>query len=255
MNLRIAAFGIKMDAVTIPQAIGKVFEWIDTEDDLCRYVVTPNVDHIVRLQNDKEFRNAYADASLVLIDGRPVFFSLKMLGKPAPETIAGSDFIPRLFEAAQGNRALRVFWLGAGPGVAAEAAERVKTIWKDVYPVGCYSPPYGFEKNKKENKKILALINAVEPDILIVGLGAPRQEFWVHTHHKKIKAKVVLCAGATIDFLAEKKRRAPVWIRRLSLEWLYRMLLEPRRLAGRYIYDALFFPGIVIKEWRKNRSS
>jgi N-acetylglucosaminyldiphosphoundecaprenol N-acetyl-beta-D-mannosaminyltransferase len=254
MNLRISAFGITMDAVTMPQAIETVLEWVETGDDLCRYLVTPNVDHIVKLQNNKKFRNAYADASLVLVDGRPVFFALKILGKPAPETIAGSDFVPRLFETAQGKKALKVFWLGAGPGVAAKAAERVESIWKNIYSVGSCSPPYGFEKSTKENQKILKLINTAQPDILIVGLGAPRQELWVHANHKKIKAKVVLCAGATIDFLAEKKIRAPVLIRRLSLEWLYRMLSEPRRLAGRYIYDALFFPGIILKERCKNRS-
>jgi N-acetylglucosaminyldiphosphoundecaprenol N-acetyl-beta-D-mannosaminyltransferase len=108
----------------------------------------------------------------------------------------------------------------------------------------------GFETDQEESRRILSRIAAVSPDLLIVGLGAPKQEIWTHRHCHEIRAKVAICAGATIDFLAGKKRRSPRWMRRLGLEWFYRVLTEPRRLAGRYARDAWVFPQLCWREWR-----
>ena len=108
-----------------------------------------------------------------------------------------------------------------------------------------------FEKDYEENQRILQLIEQAEPDLLVVGLGAPKQELWVHAHRDRLHAKVALCVGATIDFLAGEKARAPRWMRRMRLEWLHRLLSEPRRLAKRYARDAWVFPQLVWGEWRR----
>jgi N-acetylglucosaminyldiphosphoundecaprenol N-acetyl-beta-D-mannosaminyltransferase len=252
MSSRISAFGIQIDAVSMEQAVNRVLAWINSTDKVCRYIVTPNVDHVVRLQNSNKFHAAYEAASLVLTDGKPIFFSLRLLGNGVPETVPGSDFVPRLFDASRGKKGLKVFWLGAAPGVAEKAANRVKSAWPHIDSVGCYSPPFGFEGDEQENRKILRLVKQGNPDILIIGLGAPKQELWIHAYHNRINGGVALCVGAVIDFLAGEKKRAPLWIRKLSLEWLYRIITEPGRLLKRYLYDAVSFPFIVWKEWRKN---
>jgi N-acetylglucosaminyldiphosphoundecaprenol N-acetyl-beta-D-mannosaminyltransferase len=244
-------FGMRIDRVTMPEAVGQLLSWChEPRRAACRYVVTPNVDHAVLFQEHADLRAAYADASLVLADGAPIVLASRMLGRRLPERVAGSDLVPRLFEAARGP--LRVFLLGAAPGVANAAATKITQRWSSVQVVGTYCPPLGFENDPLQNARILSAIAAEKPDVLVVGLGAPKQELWVHRHRHQLQAKVALCAGATIDFLAEHRRRSPVWMRRSGLEWLHRVWCEPRRLAARYARDAWVFPQLVWCEWRRS---
>jgi len=147
-----------------------------------------------------------------------------------------------------------VYLLGAAPGVAERAAENVHRRWPAVRVVGTYSPPIGFERDAVENEGILERIADARPDVLVVGLGAPKQELWVHQHREKLAAKVALCVGATIDFLAGEKARAPRWMQRVGLEWFYRVASEPKRLAARYARDAWIFPRLLAREWWQRRS-
>jgi N-acetylglucosaminyldiphosphoundecaprenol N-acetyl-beta-D-mannosaminyltransferase len=249
-------FGMQLSRVTMREAVAEVMEWASApRGAVCRYVVTPNVDHAVLFQRRADLRAAYADASLVLADGAPIVLASRLLGaraahKTLPERVAGSDLVPQLFAAA--DRPLRVFLLGAAPGVAEKAAARIERKWSPVKVVGCYAPPLGFETNEQESAKILEIVAAAAPDLLVVGLGAPKQELWVHQHHRQLQAKVALCVGATIDFLAGQKRRSPVWMRRAGLEWAHRVFSEPRRLAGRYARDAWAFPRLVWRELVKD---
>ncbi len=112
------------------------------------------------------------------------------------------------------------------------------------------SPPLGFERDEAENERILAAVAALKPDLVVLGLGAPKQELWIHAHADRLEAKVALCIGATIDFLAGEKRRAPRWMRRVGLEWFHRLSSEPGRLAKRYLRDAWVFPQLVWRDWR-----
>jgi N-acetylglucosaminyldiphosphoundecaprenol N-acetyl-beta-D-mannosaminyltransferase len=111
----------------------------------------------------------------------------------------------------------------------------------------------GFEKDPTEEQRILQLLRNASPELLIVGLGAPKQELWVHRHFRQLPAKVALCVGASIDFIAGEKKQAPVWMRRSGLEWLHRMMSEPKRLAKRYAHDAWVFPQLVWRDWRAGR--
>lgn len=224
--------------------------WIDQPFGACRYVVTPNADHTVMLQHHEGLRAAYLGADMVLADGFPVILASRILGRGLPERVAGSDLVPALFAAADPERPLRTFLLGAAPGVADRAAERILATWKGVDVVDSYSPPFGFEHDEVEQERMLTRVRAANPDLLVVGLGAPKQELWVHKQRSKIKAPVVLCVGATIDFLAGERSRAPRWLQRIHLEWFYRMMGEPKRLFWRYARDAWVFPQLVWREWR-----
>jgi N-acetylglucosaminyldiphosphoundecaprenol N-acetyl-beta-D-mannosaminyltransferase len=246
---RVELMGVELDPLTMAQAVATVLNWTASShcDAGCRYVVTPNVDHIVLLQHHEGLQAAYEEADLILADGAPVVWASKLLGRGLPDRIPGSDLTPAIFTAASKDQSLKIYLLGAMPGVAEVAARNIKATWPQVQVTGCYSPPLGFEKSLDENEKILSLIAAAQPDLLIVGVGAPKQELWVHAHRLRIAAKAALCVGATIDFLAGEKARAPKWMRTLGIEWMHRLATEPKRLAGRYARDAWIFPQLVLR--------
>jgi N-acetylglucosaminyldiphosphoundecaprenol N-acetyl-beta-D-mannosaminyltransferase len=256
---RARLFGFEVDRLRMSEAVDQLLKWTEIRDGACRFVVTPNADHAVVYQENEELRRAYAAASLILVDGMPLLLAAKLLRRGVPERVPGSDLVPALFAAVTArheaadrtvNRDLNVYLLGAGPGVAKRAAERIEATWRGVKVVGCYSPPLGFEKDGAENDAILERIAAANCHVLVVGLGAPKQELWVAKHQERIAAPVALCVGATIDFLAGEKARAPVWMRRVGLEWAHRLASEPRRLARRYLRDAVQLPQLLWRELR-----
>lgn len=255
MPARVELFGVAIDSLRMEQAVGQIQAWIADPAPRCHFVVTPNVDHIVMLQHHAGLIAAYRDAGMILADGIPVLWSSRLLGHPLPERVAGSDLVPALFAAATVDRPLRVYLLGAAPGVADLAAQNIRRRWSSVEIAGTYSPPLGFDRSAAECESILARVAEAAPDVLIVGLGAPKQELWVHKYRERLAAKVALCVGATIDFLAGERRRAPLWMQDAGLEWLYRVASEPRRLAARYARDAVIFPRLLAREWWRLRAS
>ena len=256
MSATVQMFGIKIDRLNRPEAVQRVAGWLENEDRTCRYVVTPNVDHLVKLDGSEDFRDAYAGAAMVLADGKPVIAASKFLKAPLPETVPGSDLVPWLFDhvGKVWLRPLTVYLLGAAPGVAELAAEKIHARWTNVLVVGVFSPPLGFEKTPEACAAICERIAQSNAELLVIGLGAPKQELWIRRHANVLPIKVALCVGATIDFLAGEKKRAPKWVQSLGLEWLHRMLSEPKRLAGRYAHDATVFPRLLFREWKRRRS-
>lgn len=252
----ISLFGMRIHAVNMATAVDTVLSWCrNGEETACRYVVTPNVDHAVMFQTRDDLRQAYANAALVLADGAPVVWASRLLRRGLPERVAGSDLVPALFEqTAASQQPLRVFLLGAAPGVGQRAAAKISQRWSHVEVVGVYSPPLDFENDPMENARILNMIAEAQPQLLLIGLGAPKQELWVQSHAGALRVRVALCVGATIDFLAGEKARSPRWMRRLGLEWLHRLSTEPTRLAKRYLHDAWIFPQLVWREWRGARA-
>ncbi len=251
---RVSLFGFQLDTLSLSAAVDRLLDWLARGEKQCRFVVTPNVDHAVLFQEHAGLRAAYRHAAMILADGMPVVVAARWLKRPVRQRVAGSDLAPALLSAAHARGGLRVFLLGAGPGVAARAAENITTRWPSIQVVGVYSPPLGFERDAAENQNILARIAAADADLLIVGLGAPKQELWVDAHRHALPVDVALCVGATIDFLAGEKQRAPRWMQRAGLEWLHRVASEPRRLAKRYARDAWLFPRLVWQQWRCDRN-
>lgn len=249
-------FGIDIDAIDRKEAVDELLRWLGNDERKCRYVVTPNVDHVVKLQSNAKFKDAYDGAALVLADGRPVVWASKLFAKALPGTVPGSDLVPALFDAISRaeNAATSVFLLGAAPGVGERARNLILERWKNVSIVGVYSPPFGFESDAAEAKRIEKMVNDSSAEVLVFGVGAPKQEIWIHQNAFRLKVKAALCVGATIDFLAGEKKRAPEWVQTIGFEWMYRLLAEPRRLWKRYFHDLMVFPVLVMKEYFRKES-
>ncbi len=218
------------------------------------YVVTPNLDHIVKLEEDPEFVQVYDGAGLVLPDGNPLIWASKFLGTPLKSLVAGSDLFPVLCAHAV-SRGYRLFFLGGLEGVAAKAAEVLQQQHPQIQIVGTYSPPFGFDKNATENEKIIAMINAVKPHILFVGVGAPKQEKWMYRNLDRLEINVALGIGASFDFVAGTVKRAPSVLRKVGMEWFWRFSQEPRRLFRRYFVDSTKFVPIIYKQYKQKTHS
>jgi exopolysaccharide biosynthesis WecB/TagA/CpsF family protein len=245
-------FGMGIDALDRDAAVARILGWLEEPLGPCRYVVTPNVNHVVTFNRSQAFRHAYQNASMVLADSRPIIWASRLLGHPLPDVVPGSDLVPSLFDRiGQKGGAARIFLLGATP----DAATAIHHRWPRVTIVGTGNPPAGFEKEPHELEGILAEISAARPDILIIGLGAPRQECFIHSVRHRVDAKVALCIGAAIGALAQDKSPAPVSMRERGLEWLHRVMSEPKPAARHHAHDAPVFPGLLAREFVSTRAA
>lgn len=217
-------------------------------------VITPNLDHLVKLQKDEEFYHCYQEAEWVVCDSKVLWLCSKLLKTSFPETIPGSSFFTTYYSQfsihcekyeAIKTRVLpepKIFLLGARPGVAHTAMERINQAvgWNIV--VGAHSPSYGFEKNSDEIMEISQIINESGANVVLVGVGAPKQEKFITTYRRDMPGvKIWFALGATIDFEAGYIPRAPKALRKLCLEWLFRIYCEPKRMFKRYICEDLIF--------------
>jgi N-acetylglucosaminyldiphosphoundecaprenol N-acetyl-beta-D-mannosaminyltransferase len=213
-------------------------------------VFTPNVDHVVKVDDNLSFREAYAAASLSLADGQPLVWTSRLLGAPLPAKISGSDLLLPLMERAAARR-WRVYLLGGGEGVAEKAA-RVLRERLGVNVVGCDAPRISLEPNPAEDEPLMERIRSANPQLLLVALGAPKQELWLHRAGPRIRPTVGIGVGASLDFVAGA-RRAPRWVSRVGLEWFFRLMQEPRRLGRRYLVDDPKFLLILYRTLRLPR--
>lgn len=199
---------------------------------------TPNLDHLVKLQSDRDFYEAYQQADWVVCDSRVLQLCSRLLPKSFPEVIPGSSFFPAFCDYHRHNADCRIFLLGAREGVAHKAMDNINKRMGRQLVVGAHSPSFGFENNQAENTQIHQIINASGANVVLVGVGAPKQEKWIMTHKNAMPGvKIWMALGATIDFEAGNIKRAPRWVQRMGLEWLYRFLCEPKRLFRRYFVD------------------
>lgn len=212
-------------------------------------VVTPNVDHLMKLQSDKEFYECYSKADWVLCDSKIVGICSRFLGTPIVEVIPGSSFLPAFYSYHSDNERIKIFLLGAGPGVAKQAMDNINKKTNRKIVIDSYSPTFGFEKNEEECLEIIQLINRSEANVLVVGVGAPKQEKWIFRYKDKLPGvDIFLALGATLDFEAGNIKRAPIFFQKTYLEWLYRLLMEPKRLWKRYLVDDLPFFWLILKQ-------
>lgn len=246
---RVRILNAEVDNCTIDEALDKISVFINERSNA--YVVTPNLDHLVMMERDALFRKVYEDADLVLVDGKPLVWIAKANKTPVKEKISGSDLFPRIAELCA-KKGYKMFFLGAAEGVAQKAAERLSQKYQGLNVAGTYSPPYGFENDKVEIKRIIKKIRSAEPDVLIVGLGAPKQEKFIWKYRNVLQVPVCLGLGASLDFEAGEKKRAPKWMSDHGLEWLYRMIQEPTRLFKRYLVDGIMLIPLMIK-YRKRK--
>jgi N-acetylglucosaminyldiphosphoundecaprenol N-acetyl-beta-D-mannosaminyltransferase len=216
-------------------------------------VVTPNGDHVCIAEHDDALARAYAECSLALVDGQPLVWLSRAMGQPLPEKISGSDLVLPLMERAAKEK-LRVYFLGAKEGVGAKAKENLATSMPDLKVVGVDGPPLHFEKDPQQLEAVLARVRAAEPDLLLVALGAPKQELFMQAHRASFAPAVAIGVGATLDFLAGQVRRAPRLLSAVGLEWVYRLGQEPKRLAHRYLVRDREIVPIAWRTWRQARA-
>lgn len=241
---RFKFLNIEIDNLSMEESVFEIDKLINKRKN--SYVVTPNVDHIVKLENDKEFVEVYKNADLVLTDGMPLIWISKLLKTPIKEKVSGSDLFPNVCKLAC-EKGYSIFLLGAADGVASKAAENLMAKYKGLKIAGTFSPSYGFESNKNEVQKIVDIINKAKPDILAVGLGAPKQEKFIYKYKEDLKVPISLAIGASIDFEARNIERAPIWMQKIGMEWFYRFIKEPKRMFKRYFIDDLKIIKIYFK--------
>ncbi|MEI8339950.1 MAG: WecB/TagA/CpsF family glycosyltransferase [Verrucomicrobiota bacterium] len=203
------------------------------------YLATANLDFAAQASRDVELQRILFDASLVLCDGTPLVWASRWLQAPLRERVAGSDMMPHLFKHSE-KTGHRIFFLGSSDEVLAEAVLKCREQYPKLTLCGTYSPPYA-KLLELDRDEIARHIREAEPDILLVAFGCPKQEKWIYMNYKDLGVPVSVGIGASLDFIAGKFRRAPVWMRVCGLEWVFRMMQEPRRLVNRYFIDLMFF--------------
>lgn len=205
-------------------------------------LVTPNVDHLVKLQRDREFYGVYQKAEWVVCDSKVLYLLSKLLKRPLPEAIPGSSFFTSYYMYHKDDPDCRIFLLGAKEGIAAKAMQRINEKVGRRIVVGAHSPSFGFEKNEKECEELIDIINKTGANVLLVGVGAPKQEKWIMKYRNRMPGvDLFMALGATIDFEAGTLKRAPAIWQKIGMEWLYRCMKEPKRLFKRYFVDDMQF--------------
>ncbi len=245
MFKKINIANILMDNVTMLETLDAI-EGFVVRGTPC-YVTNPNVDIVIRYNRDAEFADYYKGGALCVADGMPILWAAKFLGTPLKEKISGSDLVPRVCELAN-IKGYKLFFLGGRPGAAQAAEEKLRKTLLHLKVVGAYAPPLGFEKDGTELKKIAAMVKEAKPDILFVGLGAPKQERWIKQYHQELGVPVSMGVGVTFEFIAGIVKRAPKWMQKTGLEWFWRLCMEPGRLWKRYLIDDMQFFGLILKQ-------
>ena len=241
---------IFIDRMGFDEALAAVTDLVNRRRGGC--VFTPNVDHIVMAEDSDDFRRAYAGADLSLADGMPVVWASRLLGAPLPAKISGSDLVVPLMSLADSLR-WRVYLLGGAEGVAKRASDALGRTHPGLAVVGAASPVVDLSRPRAERERIVDEVRQAKPDLVLVCLGAPKQELWIAENLDALRPAVLLGVGASIDFLAGTARRAPSWVSEHGLEWLYRLVREPRRLWRRYLVRDPRFAGIVLRELYAHR--
>ncbi len=223
--------GVRIACVDMAQALTRIERFI--EEGGSHRVVSVNLDTLRHSQRDQRFQEALNSADLAVADGAPLVWVSRLFGQPLPERVAGVDMADRCAELAAA-KGYGLFLLGAAPGVAQATARALAEKYPGLRIVGTYTPPFG-EWSAEEEGYIGERIRRARPDILLVALSTPRLELWNHRHAGEWGVPVTFGVGAAFDMLSSGVRRAPVWMQRSGLEWLFRLWQEPARLWRRYL--------------------
>ena len=237
---RVRLLNVEIDNITQNELLSQLKKGV---------VITPNVDQIVKLQSDRAFYEIVKRTEWVVCDSKILYLCAKLLRTPLPEAIPGSSFFSAFYEYHRNDENCRIFLLGAMDGVAQKAMDVINQKMGRQIVVGAYSPSYGFEKKQEENERIYQMINDSCANVVLVGVGCPKQEKWIDTHKAQMPGvDIWMALGATIDFEAGNIKRAPKIWRSLYMEWFYRFLQEPKRMYKRYFVDDPIFFWYLFKQ-------
>lgn len=232
---KVDILGVQVDSVTMQQAVAVVEKFMDERAGVL--VATANAEMIMRATHDAELMRILNGAALVVPDGAGTVWAAHHLGYEMPERVAGYDMAQQLMKNAPAKKR-RIYFFGSAPGVADKAKAKAERLYPGIEIVGVRN---GFFTEKDESQ-IIADIKAAKPDLLLVALGVPKQEKWLAKHLAELEVPVAIGVGGTLDVMAGVMKRAPLWMQKAKLEWLFRGMLQPKR-AGRL----LALPKFVLK--------
>ncbi|MBQ4495110.1 MAG: WecB/TagA/CpsF family glycosyltransferase [Selenomonadaceae bacterium] len=227
MSERVEILGVQVDAVTMSQAVERVISLIATGKP--SMVATANAEMLLNATHDAELKKILNAASLVVPDGAGTVWAARHLGKFMPERVAGADLVQELMKIAPAH-GFKFFLFGAAPGIADKAKAKAETLYPGIKIVGTRN---GYFKAEDE-PDIIAQIKSSRADILLAALGVPKQEKWLFKYKDELKIPVSIGVGGTFDVMAGIVKRAPLWMQKARLEWLFRAMLQPSR-AGRLL--------------------
>ena len=230
--------GVRVDAVQIPDTIARMEEWI-VRREACHFVAVTDMHSVMEAQRDRGFRRVLSGASLVVPDGFPLVWMGRRKGYAMRSRVCGPELMAAFCEQTAGA-GYRHFFYGGAPGVAEDLAARFAARFPGMKVAGCYCPPFR-SLTPGEDREVVEAIERSRADIVWVGLGAPKQDRWMFAHRERLSVPVLIGVGAAFDFHTGRVPRAPVWMRENGFEWLFRLLVEPRRLWKRYlVYGSQF---------------
>jgi exopolysaccharide biosynthesis WecB/TagA/CpsF family protein len=232
---RVDLGGVSIDRVNLASAVDRIRDFL--RSDKTNQIVTVNLDFVAIARRDASFRDTLNGADLAVADGMPLVWVSRVGDEPLPQRLTGVDLVDECCQVAV-ETDTSIFLLGAAPGVADVAAQRLRERFPGLRIVGVYAPPFG-PLTPEENERILQTINAARPDFLFVALGAPQQDVWIRANRDRLDVPVCMGVGCVLDLLAGVVSRAPAWMQQAGLEWLFRLIQEPARLWRRYIVDDL----------------
>jgi N-acetylglucosaminyldiphosphoundecaprenol N-acetyl-beta-D-mannosaminyltransferase len=248
---RVDLNGALIDQIDFEGAMERIRGFLD--DGRAHQITTVNLDFLSIAERDPHFRDTINRADLAVADGMPLVWASRLTDSPLPQRIAGVDLVDACCEIAA-ERGAGVFLLGAGPGVAEIAAQRLKDLYPGLLIAGTYSPPFG-ELSPLDNERMVEMIRTVRPEFLFVAFGAPRQDLWIRAHLEQLGVPVTMGVGCVLDLLAGNVNRAPMWMQRSGLEWVFRLSQEPRRLWRRYLVNDIPTLGrLVLQAVRERRA-
>jgi N-acetylglucosaminyldiphosphoundecaprenol N-acetyl-beta-D-mannosaminyltransferase len=216
--------GVRVDCIDMRGTLARIGELIATGGP-CRQLATVNPEFVMRARRDVEFAAILEDSDLCLADGIGVVWAARRAGCELRERVTGSDLLP-LLAAECARRGWRPFFLGAMPGVAEEAARKLKAAHAGFEVAGIHAGT----PSPEGDLEALAQISLSRPDLLLVAYGHPKQEKWIARNRNRLPVPLAIGVGGSFDFAAGRVRRAPVWMRRVHLEWLYRLVRQPWRI-------------------------
>jgi N-acetylglucosaminyldiphosphoundecaprenol N-acetyl-beta-D-mannosaminyltransferase len=241
----IRILGVRVDLVQIPDVVRQMQNWIQ-ERGGSHFIAVTGMHGVTEAQNDPSFKAVLNAADLVVADGMPLVWLARLRGNRLKRRVYGPELI-LTFCAQTAQCGYRHFLYGGAPGVPEQLAETLTSRFAGLQIAGTYSPPFR-PLNAEEEKQMLDLINSARADVLWVGLSTPKQERWMHQYRARLNVPVLVGVGAAFDLNTGRVRQAPPWMREHGLEWFFRLLQEPGRLARRYLVGGPKFVGYVILE-------
>jgi N-acetylglucosaminyldiphosphoundecaprenol N-acetyl-beta-D-mannosaminyltransferase len=234
--------GVGVSAINMQMALDTIHKWIQRRES--HYVCLTGVHGVIASYRNEAIRKVHNSAGLVTPDGMPLVWLSRFLGFSHVERVYGPDLMLAVCEQSQ-RHGYRHFFYGGGPGVGETLAKRLRSRFPGLQIAGIYSPPFR-ALSADEDEAVLIQINHARPDIVWVGISTPKQEVWMAEHVKRLSAPVLIGVGAAFDFHSGIKRQAPRWMMGVGLEWLFRLLSEPRRLGPRYLVNNTLFLGLIV---------